>query len=91
MTRKLTTIEKAVRAIARPLNDRPREVWPHAGGIMLLDDSGGVCIAAFDDATALHFFLVWLREQRALRSAMLKAHDSAIRRRRAIKLVRGAE
>lgn len=54
-----------IEVLAQPIADREREFYPHCDGAMLLDDSGGQPVERFDDATAVHYFLIWLRAQRA--------------------------
>ncbi len=54
----------AVDLLRQPLPDREREIYTDLSGIMLLDDSGGQPIEAYDDVTACHFFLKWLHQQR---------------------------
>lgn len=94
--KKLSTVQKGLRAIARPLKDRPREFAPYVGCALLTDDSGGACVTTFDDATACHYFLIWLRQQRAIKQAQRQtqaAEQKALamveKRRKAIKLVGG--
>ena len=90
-TKKLTAAQKALRALLRPLNDRPRQFAPFVDCALLLDDSGGACITSFDDATACHYFLIWLRQQRATKEAEHKALAIVNARRKRIKLVGGAK
>lgn len=97
-TKKLTAVQKGLRALARPLKDRPRAFAPYVGCALLTDDSGGACVTSFDDATACHYFLIWLRQQRAIKEAQRQAQAAeqkalamVKKRRKAIKLVGGAE
>ena len=97
-TRKLSAIQKALRALRLPLKDRPREFAPYVGCALLTDDSGGACVTSFDDATACHYFLIWLRQQRAIKQAQRQAQAAeqkalalVNKRRKAIKLVGGAK
>ena len=90
-TKKLTAVQKGLRALARPLKDRQREFAPFVDCALLLDDSGGACITSFDDATACHYFLIWLRQQRAAKEAEHKALAMVHKRRQGIKLVGGAQ
>ena len=67
--------EKALALLAAPINDRPREFQPFLDHILLLDDSGGECVTRFDDATAVHYFLKWLHEERAIKALIDKCED----------------
>jgi len=71
-------LNEAVKMLLKPIQDRPRELYHDLGGILLIDDGGGQPIEVFDDATAVHFFLVWLHSRRET-----AAHSSDIRTRRA--------
>ena len=62
---KLSATERAVRQLARKIKDRERAMWHPPGTILLIDDGGGEPITSFDDATACHYFLRWLRDERA--------------------------
>ena len=73
MTRR--AVEKALALLAAPINDRPREFQPFLDHILLLDDSGGECVTSFDDATAVHYFLKWLHEERAIKALLDKCED----------------
>ena len=77
----------AVSTLARPMNDRPRWLEIHGSNLLLGDDCGGEDIASFNDATAVHFFLLWLRHRRAelAREAVAKA------RRAKLKAMRGGK
>lgn len=88
-TRKLSALQKGMRAIAKPVQERQRELLPFLDSMLLIDDSGGECITSFDDATACHYFLFWLRKQRAIKLAKHKAMKAAINRRKHLKLVGG--
>ena len=65
----------AVELLAAPIKDRPREFFPCVDDVLLLDDSGGTPITRFDDATACHYFLVWLRQERAIKALLDKCED----------------
>lgn len=67
--------EKAIALLAAPINDRPREFQPFLDHILLLDDSGGECVTRFDDVTAVHYFLQWLHEERAIKALLDKCED----------------
>ena len=67
--------EKAIALLAAPINDRPREFYPCLDSVLLLDDSGGECVTSFDDATAVHYFLKWLHEERAIKALLDKCED----------------
>lgn len=90
-TKKLTAAQKAMRALLRPIKDRPRQFFSFVDCALLVDDSGGECVTSFDDATACHYFLIWLRQQRATKLAQQKAMVAVNKRRKRIKLVGGAE
>jgi hypothetical protein len=58
--------ELAVDTLSQPIpGDRDRSLEIHGQALLLGDDSGGEDIASFDDATAVHYFLAWLRDRRA--------------------------
>ena len=65
----------AVELLAAPIKDRPREFFPCVDDVLLLDDSGGTPITSFDDATAVHYFLKWLHEERAIKALLDKCED----------------
>ena len=81
----------AVELLAAPIKDRPREFQPFQGHALLMTDSGGECVTRFDDATAVHYFLKWLREERAIKQQRRKSEARAALRRQNIKLVGGGK
>lgn len=84
---KLSAKQRALIALAKKLPDRHRDVHCFVGGILLIDDGGGSDILSFDDATALHYLLAWLRRERAALRSKTKAIEDANKRRSAFKLV----
>lgn len=80
-------LNAAVELLRQPIQDRHRSLHSFVDSILLVDDSGGGCIEYFDDATACHYFIVWLHERRAANEK-----QRAVERNRAtFKLVQGGQ
>ena len=78
-------LQAAIEVLRQPIVDRPREFYTDLRGITLIDDSGGESIESFEDATAVHYFLRWMDQQRKAR----QAERLVVINRSQIKLLKG--